>query len=278
MPPLWGSSKIASPIVSSIWLAENLERDDLRLIDMRWYLDGRSGHEAYLHGHIPGAVFLELDDITGQGLGRHPLPSAAQFAGAMSRAGVSQSSLVVVYDDAGGSVAGRLWWLLGRFGETRVKVLDGGLQSWTGPLEMGGGKTEAADFPSREANWDSVALMEEVAAPGPVTLLDARAPERFRGEVEPIDPHAGHIPGAKNFFWQETLGADGRFLSPEQLRATFESYGVTGDEQVICYCGSGVTSCQLLLAASIADIGLPRLYAGSWSEWCARDGAVATGP
>jgi thiosulfate/3-mercaptopyruvate sulfurtransferase len=269
------------PLVSATWLREHLRDPDLRVVDLRWYLDGRSGREAYSGGHIPGAVFVDLDrDLTGpSGAGRHPLPSAEQVTAAMRRAGVSRDTRVVVYDDAGGSVAARLWWLLRWFGHGAVAVLDGGLDAWEGPLEKDPAACPPGDFAAREPDPGQVVRFEEMRELGAgARVLDARAPERYRGEREPIDPRAGHVPGARSAFWKDNLRRDGRFLDAESLRARFRELGVESGEGTIAYCGSGVNACHDLLALEVAGLPGARLYAGSWSDWSSHpDAPVATG-
>jgi thiosulfate/3-mercaptopyruvate sulfurtransferase len=258
------------PLVQAGWLAEHAADPDLRIVDLRWYLDGRSGRDAYRRGHIPGAVFVDLDsEITGkEGPGRHPLPSPEDFQAAMRRAGVNRQSRVVVYDDAGGFSGARLWWLLRRFGHSRVAVLDGGLQLWPGELETGEAEMPAGDYLALAPEPGQVLDREAVRTRGSATvLLDARAGERFRGETEPMDPRAGHIPGAINAYWQENLGPDGRFLPAGQLRARYVRLGVEAGEQVVAYCGSGVSAIHDLLALEVAGLGGGRLYEGSWSDW-----------
>jgi len=250
------------PLISTDRLAAVLT--DVRVIDVRWSLadpsGGRSGYEA---GHIPGAVFVDLDaEITGsEGLGRHPLPTREQFQDAMRRAGVGRDTDVVVYDDAGGSSAARLWWLFKAFGHDGVAVLDGGLQAWTGELESGTRTYPQGDFEATEIDRSMIATIGEIETAK--VLLDARAPERYRGETEPVDPVPGHIPGAINVFWQSNLREDGVFRSPVELRAAYERFG----EDVIVYCGSGVNACHDVLAMEVAGLRRPRVYAGSYSEW-----------
>lgn len=271
------------PLVSAGWLADNRAAPDVRVIDVRWYLDGRSGRDAYLAGHIPGASFVDLDaEITGrEGPGRHPLPTTEQFQAAMRRADVDRDSRVVAYDDSGGMSAGRLWWLLRWFGHRDVAVLDGGIGAWPGPLETkddparrGGDFVATSPDPSQVLDADAVRHLE-----AGTVLVDARSPERYRGETEPIDPRPGHVPGARNLYWQENLAEDGRFLPPEQLRERFRELGVQAGEQVVAYCGSGVSAAHDLLALEIAGMGRGRLYEGSWSDWSRRlDLPAATGP
>lgn len=238
------------------------------VVDCRFQLgDPDAGERAYLAGHVPGAAFLDLNrDLSappGEG-GRHPLPDPEHFAAAGRRAGISAESSVVAYDGGSDGGAARLWWLLRHFGHTDVAVLDGGLAAWTGELATGPETIAPGDFEIRAIVDDTVsrADVEAIVAGGGPVLIDARAPERYRGEVEPIDPVAGHIPGALNLPHQ-TLAPDGRFLPPEELRARFPT---TGDS--VAYCGSGVTATVLILAAEAASLPAPRLYPGSWSEWC----------
>lgn len=266
------------PLVDVGWLAAHLRDPELRVIDLRWYLSGRSGAEEYALGHIPGAVFIDLQtELTAPvGPGRHPIPSPAQFERATRRAGVSKLSRVVVYDDAGGSVAARLWWLLRGYGHAKAHVLDGGYPAWRasgGAAETGSPTVPEGDFVARGG---SLAVVDRHAVDGAreasrIVLLDARAPERYRGELEPVDARPGHIPGAVSAPWADNLDG-GRFADPEALRARYRKLGVRDGATVICYCGSGVTACHDVLALEFAAFdGLDvRLYEGSWSDW-ARD-------
>jgi thiosulfate/3-mercaptopyruvate sulfurtransferase len=256
------------PLVDAGWLAEHGSDPDLRVIDFRWYLDGRRGRDAHAGGHLPGAVFVDLEDVTGDtGPGRHPLPSAEQFAAAMRAAGVSSRSEVVVYDDAGGSIAARLWWLLRHFGHAEAAVLDGGIQAWPRPLATDATQPAPGDFVAVAAadEVDDLAAVRDRDADA--VLLDARVGERFRGETEPVDARAGHIPGARNAPWPGNLGTDGRLLAPARLRERFQKLGVGDVEKVISSCGSGVTACHNILAMEVAGLGRARLHEGSWSEW-----------
>jgi thiosulfate/3-mercaptopyruvate sulfurtransferase len=263
------------PLVSADWLREHLAAEDLRVIDLRWYQDGRSGRDAYLAGHVPGAVFVDLDrDITGtEGPGRHPIPSREQFQEAMRAAGVDPESGVVVYDDLGGFSAARLWWLLRYFGHPTVAVLDGGLVAWGGPLEREPASPPPGSFWAAVPDLTMVVDRDHVRAARRSLLFDARAPDRYRGEVELFDPKAGHIPGARNVPWRSNLGADWRFLPAEELR---RKYGVAKRKEVIAYCGSGVTASVDLLAMEVAGIRGAKLYEGSWSDWSRQDLPVAT--
>ncbi len=256
------------PLVDAAWLAAHIDDPDLRLIDFRWYLDGRRGRDAYNAGHLPGAVFVDMDDVTAEtGPGRHPIPSPERFAAAMRAAGVSRRSLVVVYDDAGGSIAARLWWLLRHFGHSPVAMLDGGLQAWPGGLSTATPSPPPGDLEA-VARPGEVVDLEAVRARAPsVVLLDARAGERYRGETEPVDPRAGHIPGALSAPWKDNLGDDGRLLPPARLRERFAELGAGEPGRVIVSCGSGVNACHHILAMEVAGLGHPHLYEGSWSDW-----------
>ena len=267
-------------LVDAAWLKEHAADPELRIIDFRWYLDGRSGRAAYDAGHIPGAVFVDLEAVTARsGPGRHPLPSAAQFEGEMRLAGVSAGTRVVVYDDAGGSIAARLWWLLRHFGHSQVAVLDGGLQAWTGPVSAVEVQPPSGDCSAQERAGEVVDREAVRARSAQTVLLDARAGERYRGETEPIDPRAGHIPGALSAFWKENLGADGRLLPAAELRDRYRGLGVAGERTVIVHCGSGVNACHHALAMTVAGLGPPLLYEGSWSDWSRHpDLPAATGP
>jgi thiosulfate/3-mercaptopyruvate sulfurtransferase len=265
-----------SPLISPEALAADL--GSYRVIDMRWSLaDPAAGRNGYEQAHIPGAVFVDMDaEITGPrrseaetgsgkgGRGRHPLPTRVQFETAMRRAGVNNSDGVVVYDNGGGSAAGRLWWLLKAHGHDDVRLLDGGLQAWTGKLESGNVVVDEGDFVAKDIDMSMLAPIDDI--PAVPVLIDARAPERYRGEVEPVDPIPGHIPGAKNAFWQGNLGPKGRFLPPDELRKRYEDLGVSHGEAVV-YCGSGVNACHDIIAIELAGLGPARLYAGSYSEW-----------
>ncbi len=252
--------------------------------DVRWIHGGTSEdvRDAFGAGHIPGAVLLDVDrDLAAPPgrLGRHPLPDPADFAAAMGRVGIGGSSQVVAYDDARGSLAARLWWMLDVLGHP-ASVLDGGLASWDLPLETGlpAPTVPAAFIPApwpREAVVDPDEL-ESILRTGERTVVDARAAERYTGETEPIDPVAGHIPGAVSAPWSDNVDPDtGRFLPAGELRGRYETIGAGA----VAYCGSGVTACHDLLAMRLAGIGGGRLFEASWSGWV-RDPAraVAIGP
>ena len=251
-------------------LRERLGEPDLRVVDCRFTLgEPGAGRRAWLAGHLPGAAFLDLgSDLSGEpgDRGRHPLPERDAFQAAARRAGIGSRSLVVAYDEAGEGGAARLWWLLRHFGHEDAAVLDGGLAAWRergGPLSTGEEKTEAGDFETSPREDDTAGADEAGAAP---VLLDARAPERYRGESEAIDAVAGHIPGAVNLPSSE-LAPGGRFLDPGELRIRLEAAGAGPGRDTVAYCGSGVTACTIVLAAELAGLPATRLYPGSWSEW-----------
>jgi thiosulfate/3-mercaptopyruvate sulfurtransferase len=241
-------------------------------------------HAAYLAGHVPGAVFVDLDaQLAGppSDRGRHPLPDAARFGAEMRAAGVRNERPVVVYDAATSMAAARAWWLLRYFGHPSVAVLDGGLEAWVSEGHSASTEVpvpEPGDFVPRAGGMPVLTPEQAgaLASSGGV-LLDARAPERFAGVSEPIDPVAGHIPGARNRPAAANVSPDGRFLAPAELRAAFEAIGVDADGPVGAYCGSGVTAAHEVLALELAGFRAA-LYPGSWSEWI-RDPArpVATG-
>ena len=272
----------ALPVVVSVdWLRANLGR--IVLCDVRWYLDGRSGRHAYDAGHVPGAVFLDLNRWLAAppspAAGRHPLPGPDVFAQGMRAAGIGTGDVVVAYDDAGGAVAARLVWLLRICGHDAA-LLDGGIDAWPFPLSTIAPIITQRDFQLESWPPDMLADAEDVTAghaEGQV-IIDARAAERFTGVIEPIDPRAGHIPGAINLPYTGNLDpASGRFLPPDALRTRYEAAGVDKNRGSIVYCGSGVTACQALLAMERAGLRPARLYAGSWSQWSADpDRPVAT--
>lgn len=289
---------VAGPLVSATELAglTGLMGPEPVLLDVRWQLGGPPGIEAYQAGHLPGARYVDLDrDLAGPpgAAGRHPLPDPATFERAMRACGLSAGQLAVVYDDAGAMIAARLWWMLRYYGHLQVRVLDGGYQAWVAagyPVTTQAPEVTAGDFAVRGTRSAMVTDAEgaaRLAAAG--RLLDARAGERYRGEVEPVDQKAGHIPGALSAPTRDNLGPGGTFLSPRELRARFASLGLpaagdgpgsdAGAQQVVgAYCGSGVTAAHEVLALELA--GLPAaLYVGSWSQWSA-DAVrpVATGP
>ncbi len=251
----------------------------LRLVDARFSLaDPQSGAQAYAQGHLPGAVFADLNadlaEPSRPGQGRHPLPDSATFASRLGRWGIGVDTQVVVYDAGDGSMAAaRLWWMLRLIGHTRVAVLDGGLAAWQNAgLPLATAVPDVPSLPAYPGQFDPSAVVDadEVAArlsQAPGWLLDARAGERFRGEVEPIDPVAGHVPGAVNRPFGLNL-RDGRFRAADELRAELlPLLGSYTPDQAVVMCGSGVTACHLLLALEHAGLHGARVYAGSWSGW-----------
>jgi len=264
------------PLVDAAWLKKHLHQQAVRVVDVRWHLQGVDGREAYARGHVPGAVFVDLDGELSapHGPGRHPLPSPEQLAEAMQAAGIDDDTQVIAYDDAGGSIAARLWFLLELYGHAgQVRVLDGGLDAWTA---AGGALTPEVPTLSRGA-WTPGPMrrqivdahaVERLRHKRGVVLLDARAAERYRGDTEPVDARAGHIPGARNAPWSENL-SDGKFKSPAELRARYRALGAGPTAEVVAYCGSGVTACHDLLALELAGFPARRLhlYEGSWSDW-----------
>ena len=261
---------------------------DLVIVDCRHDLANSDfGKDAYATGHLPGARFMHLDrDLSGPltGInGRHPLPEAAQFAARLGELGVGNDSQVVAYDDAGGMFAARLWWLMRWLGHARVAVLDGGMQAWGragGALTREVPKCAPREFLWRaDVEWVGASWLLGHLGREDVLLIDARSPDRFRGENETLDPVAGHIPGARNRFFRNNLERDGSFKPAAVLREEFfETMGGHAAAEVIHQCGSGVTACHNLLAMEVAGLTGSRLYPGSWSEWCAdATRPVATG-
>ncbi len=278
-------------LISAQELAEQYERDDWAIVDCRFALaDTALGRAQYLAAHIPGAVYAHLDDdLSGEIVpgvtGRHPLPEPETFVRRLSEWGIGDGVQVVAYDSMGGAIASRLWWMLRKLGHEDIAVMDGGWAMWeqAGYPARGGVEERAPRQFVALPRPGGVVTTEEVLAQShspDSRLFDVRAPERYRGEAEPIDPVAGHIPGAISAPYADNMGPDGRFLPIDELRARYETLlaGASMDE-VVFYCGSGVTSNHSLLA--LAHIGLEgaRLYAGSWSQWIA-DGErpIATGP
>lgn len=278
-------SAALTTLIDAQSLHDRLDDPSLVVIDTRFNLfDVHEGRNAYLEAHIPGAVYAHLDeDLSGPPLtdaGRHPLPSPEAMEALFSRLGIGQASQVVAYDQLDGVVAARAWWMLRYMGHEAVAVLDGGWRSWTEggyPSRGGEERRDAGAFRGRPRR-DWLVTVDQVDTAS--RLVDCRHPRRYRGEKEPLDPVAGHIPGAVNRFHGENLDEGGRFLPPSTLAASFEAtLAGTPIEQAVFYCGSGVTACHGLLAARHAGLGDGRLYVGSWSEWCSDPARpVATGP
>lgn len=252
------------------------------LLDARYTLGGPPGRPEYLEGHLPGAVYVDLDTElagpVGEGSGRHPLPDPELFGAAMRRAGVAADRPVVVYDAGVGWSAARTWWLLRWAGHRDVRVLDGGLAAWQGPLSTDVPEPPAGDFAAQPGAMPTLDAEEAAALARRGVLLDARAAERYRGEVEPVDRVAGHIPGALSAPTTQNLAEDGTLRSADELAGRFAALGVTPGTEVGVYCGSGVSAAQEVLALAEAGVQAA-LYPGSWSEWSSDPSRpVATGP
>ena len=278
----------AQVLITAAELASLIQAGDpITVLDVRWRLDEPDGRAAYLHGHLPGAVYVSLDeelsDHTIADRGRHPLPSGRSLEAAARRWGIRQDGLVVVYDDWNRAGSARAWWVLTAAGLANVRILDGGLSAW----RSAGGSLETGPVTPQPGNVTVLhddlyagsrpTLTAEEAGAGVVTLLDARAPERFRGDVEPVDAVAGHIPGAKNLPSGALLADDGTFLANGALAQLFSNHGVDRDARVGAYCGSGVTA-TIAIAALAATGCEAALFPGSWSEWSSDPSRpVATG-
>jgi thiosulfate/3-mercaptopyruvate sulfurtransferase len=280
-------SQATSPLINAEDLHRRLGDPRLRLADVRWYLgQPERGREEYLRGHLPGAVFLDLErDLSApHGPGRHPLPDPVDLAHRLGALGFGDGHSIIACDDASGTVAARLWWMLDRLGHQDVAVLDGGLAAW---LAAGGEMT--ADVPvyppahlTLEAAWRGTIEREELTGRlGAVDLVDLRAAERYRGEVEPVDRVPGHIPTARSLPATGLIGEDARLLSPDELamrlRAGTGRERGPNDRQMAVSCGSGVTACLGALAARVAGLPDPLLYPGSYSDWSAAEMPIATG-
>ena len=262
----------SAPFVDAAWVAARLGQPGLHVVDCRWELaQPEAGRAQYLAGHIPGAAFMDVaGDLSGpsfdgpNGLGRHPLPAPEAFAATARRAGITRTGLVVAYDQGLSGGAARLWWLLRHIGKREVVVLAGGFAAWSGDLEAGAVVPAPGDLTAGAPLHDDLADHETTlaaAADEAVLVLDARAAERFRGEVEPIDPVAGHVPGARS----------------TPAAAPLPDWLANDDRPVVAYCGSGVSACVTLLRLAAAGRDEARLYPGSWSDWAARGLPVATG-
>jgi len=268
-----------SPLISAESLLERLGDPAVRIADVRWSLaEPGKGRRDYASAHLPGAIFVdvETDLVAAEGPGRHPLPEPEVFAARLGELGFDDSSEIVAYDDAGGTIAARLWWMLDDLGHPNVRVLDGGIQAWTA---VGGPRTAdvVAHPPGRltiRPKWTRTIDRESLAGRlGTLTVVDARARERYRGDVEPIDPVGGHIPTARSVPTAGNLRDDGRFRDAAALR---QRYSPLGDD-VVTVCGSGITACHNALAMRLAGLPDPVLYPGSYSDWSRAGMPVATG-
>lgn len=272
------------PIASGRWLADRLDDDGVRIVDTRWFLgQPGTGMLRYRESHIPGAVFLDLDDdlAASEGPGRHPLPSAEDLAALLGGHGIGNRHHVVVYDQGPGAIAARLWWMLRSVGHQRVSVLDGGFGRWSGqghPVTSALPQVVPTTFEIGEAATLAIDRDRLLGRLGTAQVIDAREPERYRGETEPIDSVAGHIPTAISAPTAGNVGPEGTFLAAQALEARFSELGLDRDTPVVSYCGSGVTACHNLLALHIAGYPEGILYPGSWSDWSASGMPVSTGP
>ncbi|WP_040161866.1 sulfurtransferase [Nigerium massiliense] len=262
------------PVVSASWLTDH---PDAVVADVRYYFDGRSGRDAYVHGHLPGAAFIDLAaDLAGPSdprMGRFPLPTPQVFAEAMRRAGISNDSTVVAYDDAGGMFAARLVWMLRMIG-VDAAVLDGGIEAYDGPLQSGVLEgVQPGDFSIRPWQPADLATIDDAAQQD--LVLDARPTTAYTGEDDP-DARSGHIPGAVSAPASQNL-ASGRFRAPQELAERFEKLGVDDASRVVSYCGGGISACHNLVAMEYAGLGRGRLYPGSWSQYVNTERPVATG-
>jgi thiosulfate/3-mercaptopyruvate sulfurtransferase len=273
---------MTSPLISIDDLHRLLGTELLRIVDVRSQPgDPAIGRQWYSAGHIDGAIFLSLDDDLSSypGPGRHPLPSVAAFGETLERAGIGPEHSVVIYDQIGGAIAARLWWMLEHVGHDNVRVLDGGWQAW----EQAGFPTSQATPSLAAANWPSFKQLNPTldrgqlaGLLGSVTVLDARAPERYAGIVEPLDAVAGHIPSSTSAPFAHNL-ENGTFKDPGVLRSQFAALGLDSAAGVVNSCGSGVTACHNILAMRLAGLGQGTLYPGSWSDWSSAGMPVATG-
>lgn len=277
-----------TPLVSAAWLQDRINDPNVRIIDVRWYLtEPQRGRQEYQQSHIPRAIFVDLDtDLAaprGSGPGRHPLPKPEDFQAVLQRASISNTTHVIAYDSSGGAAAARFWWLLRYVGHTKISLLDGGWQAW-----------QAANYPTTEEvyrpmpskftlniNTEMVIdadTVEQLRQQTGTLLLDARATERYEGKVEPMDAKAGHIPGARSAPFAGNLQADSSFKQADELRHRFDNLGLAEAEQVVCYCGSGVTAAHNLFALHLLGYNDAVLYEGSWSDWSSDPARpVATG-
>ena len=273
---------LVPPFITPEWLQEHA--DEVLIADVRWSLDGSQNFDTYLDGHLPDAVYVDLDSVLADppspAGGRHPLPSPERFARGLGAAGIGDDETVVAYDHGPGMVAARLVWMLRAIGQPAA-VLDGGLAAWPGDVDAGEVTRPVASRsprpwpPERLADAD---LTAELSRSPAAAVIDARAAERYRGESEPIDPRPGHVPGAINLPAADNLDAAGRLLPIERLRERYAP-AMADEGEVAVYCGSGVTACHDLLVIEHVGGGMGRLFPGSWSAWSGDPGrAAATGP
>lgn len=280
----WAAHSISGVTVTVSVPELRARLNEVRLLDVRWQLGAPDGRPAHAAGHLPGAVYVDLEStLSTHGKpedGRHPLPDRSALQDAARAWGVNDSDTVVVYDAAGNLAAARAWWLLRDAGLADVRLLDGGLAAWTAaghPLETGPVTPTPGTVTLIGGGLPTVDIDGAAAWPARGVLLDARAGERYRGEVEPVDPRAGHIPGAVSAPTGENLAEDGTFLPADKLRERFAGLGVQAGDEVAVYCGSGVTAAHTIAALRIAGIDAT-LYPGSWSQWSNHpDRPVATG-
>lgn len=269
------------PLVDVDWLSARLDDPAVRIADCRWYLgEPERGRSAYAAAHIPGAFYIDLERhlSVAVGPGRHPLPTPREFASTLGTFGVASDTTLVGYDDRGGAIAARLWWMARALG-VDARVLDGGLIAWTAagqPVANVSPSIEPVDPPEAPQSWPATIDRHELQDRiGRVQIVDARSSPRYRGEEEPIDPVAGHIPTAVNAPYEDNLTSESRFRTPTELRERFTAAGLDPAQAVVAYCGSGVTACHDILALERAGFTKVDLYPGSWSDWSTAGGEVA---
>ena len=278
------TESLTQPTVNCCWMNSHLDDPDIRIVDTRWFLgQPGAGKLSYEEDHLPGAVFLDLDDdlAASEGPGRHPLLTPDDLADLLGRNGIGNHHHVVVYDQGPGAIAARLWWMLRSVGHERVSVLEGGYDRWSGqshPLTTDPADVAPVTYKTGEGPTLTVDRDQLLARLGTVQVIDAREPERYRGETEPIDSVAGHIPTALSAPIADNIGPKGTFKPADVLAAQFSEMGLDPDTPVVSYCGSGVTACHNLLALHIAGYPEGILYPGSWSDWSATGMPVAVGP
>ncbi len=270
-------------LTSCTWLMERLDHPDVRVVDTRWFLEeSGKGERLYRQGHIPGALFMDLDDdlAAPMGPGRHPLPDRLEFAALLGRSGIGNRRHVVVYDQGSGAIAARLWWMLRDIGHSEVSVLDGGYSEWLasgGPTSTERPQFAQTTFDIGEGSTTTIDRETLRSRLGNVQVIDARPPERYRGDVETIDPVAGHVPTSVSAPTTGNIGPGGRFKSSEQLVDHFKEMGLDPTQPVVSLCGSGVTACHNILALRLAGFPEATLYPGSWSDWSSSDFPAITG-